>query len=1117
MRLIKQTTLYFKEGNSDKVYEIDLCDVGNDRYVVNFRYGRRGASLKEGSKTPVPVSLPEAERLFNEVADEKISKGYTATESSAPVSPRGSSFSLSVPTLPAFDVNTHPDARARAILKRLQDAVLGGAGSRRSKWKLSRVIWKAGQYKIREAAPFIIQLFTKGDTLHQYAATWALIRSGHEAATPAVQSIHTDHPTAIIRKLAGAGLFQLLREAPLEQHTARYVKDLPESLREALAARQGIVLAGLLQEHNGLQPAHFNHVETIYLLSIENKWLRPVLKNILLQAPMRPNYFKEIRAVYKLAELFDDVEFTGLLGCQLERQPEMFKHRVSVKDQNKRVLFNGLDSPVNPHKELRKKDSRLAYSERTRWYLHRRIRRRLELLGNASDVYYVKLATALLVGYNRKKDHKDAYATSKYVLTGRQYVPVETRFPQNAQAVFLHYILSGEHPDLELVGGRIWRIRSAAERQRSSSSGASSDSQGNSGGLLKKIIGLFGKKKQEYRPVAGPTPAPAAHEIKSTPNENGTPYLHLWNQLPQSYVQLLIEAELEEIHEFAASGLTTHPDYHQLKQKLDKEVYKKLLVSPYPIPARLGYTLATERYAGIQPDGDLVSAMLQSSLTDARNKGMEWGNTYQYAYAQQTEFIASLVFLREAAARSWAQAFLSNNHINAEIRQAAAGKAIATIIGIESMQEDTEAYVAGAKESLFAWFAPEVQQVPLTVIADMLLHPVPPVLLLGLQLLKANQQPINAGSLSHSLVAGLLQHPYAPVREAGIELVNVLEPAALMKFHEQVLAACLSEHRNVRQHIARLVGRMAKYDKTFGDEAATILMPYLLRKELYEGLHDDVGRLLCNELSDHLQQANKETALNLLYGNYSAAQNVGVVILEKYTQPDQLTIPQVIALGGHENISVRQWCWRFYDQQLARIRFEKEAAVKLLESKWDDSRAFAMKYFREHFTDADWTPEALITLADSVKPDVEAYGRELITRFFNSDHGHQYLISLSQHPSEKMQLFATNYLERFAADDVNRIASLEFYFRSVLTRVNKSRVAKNRIYYFLLTEGRKSEEAAKIVSGILSDISATAAIGDKAKCIEVLLQLKALYEVETPLKVKPIETRLSSTTLHPLS
>ena len=94
MRLVKQSFLYFKEGNSDKVYEIDLCDVGNDKYVVNFRYGRRGALLKEGSKTPVPVALAEAEKIFYAVEAEKINKGYTTSESGEPVISRTASFAL---------------------------------------------------------------------------------------------------------------------------------------------------------------------------------------------------------------------------------------------------------------------------------------------------------------------------------------------------------------------------------------------------------------------------------------------------------------------------------------------------------------------------------------------------------------------------------------------------------------------------------------------------------------------------------------------------------------------------------------------------------------------------------------------------------------------------------------------------------------------------------------------------------------------------------------------------------------------------------------------------------------------------------------------------------------
>lgn len=265
--------------------------------------------------------------------------------------------------------------------------------------------------------------------------------------------------------------------------------------------------------------------------------------------------------------------------------------------------------------------------------------------------------------------------------------------------------------------------------------------------------------------------------------------------------------------------------------------------------------------------------------------------------------------------------------------------------------------------------------------------------------------------------------------------------------------------------------------------------------------------MLCNELSGYLQNANKETALNLLYSNYAAAQNVGVVILEKYTQPSQLTIPQVIALGSHENLNVREWCWKFYENELPRIKYEKEGAVKLLESKWDDTRSFAKNYFSEKFEEKDWDSDTLIALADSVKPDVEAFARTLITKYFQSENGEIYLQKLSQHPREKMQLFVTNYLERYASGDIERIQKLEFYFRSVLTRVNKGRIAKNRIFNFLLLEGRKSEEAARVVSNIISDISATAAIEDKARCIDILAQLKNVYNIDTPLELLPVTER----------
>ena len=69
MKNVRSARLWFKEGNSDKVYEVDLTDLetpGSDaRFLVNFRYGRRGASLREGTKTNSPVDRAEADKIFD--------------------------------------------------------------------------------------------------------------------------------------------------------------------------------------------------------------------------------------------------------------------------------------------------------------------------------------------------------------------------------------------------------------------------------------------------------------------------------------------------------------------------------------------------------------------------------------------------------------------------------------------------------------------------------------------------------------------------------------------------------------------------------------------------------------------------------------------------------------------------------------------------------------------------------------------------------------------------------------------------------------------------------------------------------------------------------------------
>ena len=81
----KHTTLYYREGSSDKVYHVSLEPNGSpEHFLVRFAFGRRGSTLQTGTKTPMPVDYDTALKTFNQLVASKLAKGYTPGESGTP-------------------------------------------------------------------------------------------------------------------------------------------------------------------------------------------------------------------------------------------------------------------------------------------------------------------------------------------------------------------------------------------------------------------------------------------------------------------------------------------------------------------------------------------------------------------------------------------------------------------------------------------------------------------------------------------------------------------------------------------------------------------------------------------------------------------------------------------------------------------------------------------------------------------------------------------------------------------------------------------------------------------------------------------------------------------------
>jgi bifunctional non-homologous end joining protein LigD len=110
---VQATSLFFKEGPSDKEYHVQIEKSGSG-YVVNFQYGRRGSTLKPGTKTDSAVSLKEAEKIYTKLVNEKTGKGYVA---------RGPAKSSFTPTVVAAVEEVIPQAEKSAIVVQLLNPV----------------------------------------------------------------------------------------------------------------------------------------------------------------------------------------------------------------------------------------------------------------------------------------------------------------------------------------------------------------------------------------------------------------------------------------------------------------------------------------------------------------------------------------------------------------------------------------------------------------------------------------------------------------------------------------------------------------------------------------------------------------------------------------------------------------------------------------------------------------------------------------------------------------------------------------------------------------------------------------------------------------------------------
>ncbi len=1095
MRRIRREVLLRQrvEGGTIWVFEVDLVELGPDRFMVNIWYGQQGTTLEEGTRTVRPVTRARAETILNDLLAEKASQGYVP-EGVAPSLQRAQATTLVSGSSRRAHTNddwSHPPGtRERAILERLARARSPQSSRGDADWKISRVVWRAGLLRLVEAESLIRDLIGLDNPMLDYSAAWALGRLRQPESAPALAALaapeesplddrddsprHGSSMPAYVRRIAYAAWLECLSPDERQHVRRRMIDALPATLAQALHdGDHGAfehTLDNLLSKDD---PAQASILEDLYL--IDGPKIRPSLLKHLGSIPLKPPHFRQVRAIYKQAEMRGEPEVLGLLARRFDRELHNSSvPSITVRGARADELDTSEESPID-HPSTTNGRPQRAYAHRTRNHLRRRSWRTLKALGDLSHPDYVRLAAGHLAAI------VDDDARSPQPIVRYEYQDIQPSTDRGLRffGIWIRWPRPAL-PRLEAIPshidcyGHLWVFNNILY-------GNSPRYQPNPRSLQFQCAGGYEPSDQ----------APTSREES---------YPKLWTRAPETLFNLLQVSRCEEVHRFAVKVLRDRPDY---LRRLPTEGLVALLDAPYVITAQLGLELALERHDPDGPDPVIVLALANSVHIDAREQAFRWIREHSSTLLSRPEFASALILSRQPKTREFAILTLVAFPLTPEQSRAVIGRVIAELL---TMGEVEAHRVSGSADALREIFRSELREIGPEVIADLLDHR-----LIALQQL-AGDLVLDHQSLSDNppaaILLGLLGADDPRVRAIGVRIIARINPQRLAGETDLLVALIRHPLPDIRDGVRPVVRRLVESTPELGGDVTMGLVRALLIPGAPEGVPSATARILREDLRQHLDVIPEEIVWTLLASRSRPAQEIGALLLSKYVDKRLIEVSMIVRLGNHELVDVRESALAICRDQADRVLDQLDDALPMLDARWDDTRRFAREFFQDRVSGPLWTVPRLAALCDSPRPDVQRFAQDMILRHFRDEDGPELLEQLAEHPEASVQQFVSQLLDRYARNDPERLRRLVPYFRTVLARVNRGRVARRRVLDLLETEAMTDRSSAEIVAEVLTWHSATSAIGDKARALEILLAIQERHpRIHVPLVRVPEEIR----------
>ena len=1062
MKLIESIFLRFKEGNSDKEYKAEIFEVSADNYLVKFAFGKAGSTLKDNSKTDNPVSLDDAKKIYNDLVNSKIKKGYKKIRS----------FSIDDSQKQALKYT--PDKQKEEVLKKLSAEYIaslnlseklndakkikitnmvtfrGGDASKVNNQafidkQIGRNIWRAGELKIKEALPLLLNLLDYDDKLIKYSVIWSIGLCGDSSVLNKLTAIIKDDksPEMIVR-IAEEAFLKLADEKSKTDFINEKVKSLPNHLKDLILAKKF---------------NDFNYAYNLYISKPENikktleilyyiDEVRETVINNLKALPLRSHYFKAIRHIFKMAEYRSDAEVFGIIAKRFETEKSSINNFNNYSWNSSWGYMSTDYGDLRSSEiieELKKDNSRFAYTQKTKEYMLKRVVRTLRKSGEDNNPDFVKMAVGTLLSYD-DSDAVVAKETSKY------YYNYDTRRGYTKKSIWDKYA------PFQALNYLLYK---------------------NSQRYGKEENSRAWKCINNYKPG---DPEPDSREEA---------FPELWNTNPGGLIHLLAESNCEPVHLFAIKALKELKD---VWAKIDVETLILLLEKPYQATADFAFELIKEKYDPQNPDLLIVKTLINSVSIVARDQGLVWIGENKDFYFKDIDFIFSLMISEFDNVRD----FIKNSALKLSDSQ----NEIIIVKLISYLMTNVKDYkkAQDMSENLKINYAIYLKNIGLEIIKDLLNAPLEPLQEFGAFLFSNHNTKVE--DMPYELLQTMIDSGFESVRGLGVKFIGDLPDSTAILRIPLIISLATHKLADIRMETRTLIEKIINQINV-GEKLTEELINNLLDKELWENLHADIVYLLSNQLKQFTDNLGLEYTVLLIKSPSKDAQELGgkIFALDRNVENAMsLNLIDIVRMANHEILSVREASWKilnFHAQEIIADKHTLGKVMRFFDAKREDSRNYARDVFSKNFSDKDWTTELLIGLCDSLYADVRNFGRMMIEKMFKSEDGLEYLTKLSEHPSTDMQLFATNYIGDYAGSDKEKIKELIPYFKRVLANVNRSRTAKNKILEYLKNQAKNDLEIAKLVNEIIYWYSGTNSVNDKARAIEMLIDIKMSFpEIE---------------------